>query len=109
MLKYNSSRHVYELDALTGQSSRTVPEFGSGDTVRVHAKVGAAEALQLERAVRPQRQVPNGARLLLREPDRAVFRLREDRRRDQRQADAEADPGVSAGWRDGRRAGESGG
>jgi large subunit ribosomal protein L19 len=40
----------YELDALTSAAPRTdIPEFGSGDTVRVHAKVveGTRERIQV--------------------------------------------------------------
>jgi large subunit ribosomal protein L19 len=39
----------YELDALTGIAPRDVPDFGSGDTVRVHAKVveGDKERIQV--------------------------------------------------------------
>ena len=41
---------AYELDALTATEQRTdVPDFGSGDTVRVHAKVveGDKERIQV--------------------------------------------------------------
>lgn len=41
---------AYELDALTATQARTdIPDFGSGDTVRVHAKVieGDKERIQV--------------------------------------------------------------
>ncbi|MCC6386507.1 MAG: 50S ribosomal protein L19 [Dehalococcoidia bacterium] len=41
---------AYELDALTATQARTdIPEFGSGDTVKVHAKVieGDKERIQV--------------------------------------------------------------
>lgn len=45
-----STAMAYELDALTATQARTdIPEFGSGDTVKVHAKVieGDKERIQV--------------------------------------------------------------
>ena len=45
-----STAMAYELDTLTATQARTdIPEFGSGDTVRVHAKVieGDKERIQV--------------------------------------------------------------